>query len=44
MHNKGLVAFLLEFSCDSAGWLFYNCDSKKTYKSIDAVIDEQFTS
>ena len=44
MHNKGLVVFLLEVSCYSAGCLFYNSDSKKTYKSIYAAFDEQFTS
>ena len=32
------------FPDDSAGWLFYVPSTKKTYISLDAVVDENFTS
>jgi len=42
--QQGIRAIFVGFPDDSSGWLFYVPSTKRTYISIDAVFDENFTS
>ena len=42
--QQGIRGIFVDFSDDSSGWLFYVPDMKRTYISLDAVFDENFTS
>ena len=42
--QQGIRGIFVGFPDDSAGWLFYVPSTKKTYISLDAVFDENFTS
>ena len=42
--QQGLRGIFVGFPEDSAGWLFYVPSSRKTYISLDAVFDEDFTT
>lgn len=42
--QQGTHGIFVGIPDDSAGWLFYVTDSKKTYISMDAVFYEHFTS
>ena len=42
--QQGTCGIFVGIPDDSAGWLFYVPDARKTYISMDAVFDEQFTS
>ena len=42
--QQGIRGIFVGFPDDSAGWLFYVPDMKRTYISLDAVFDENFTS
>ena len=42
--QQGIRGIFVGFPEDSSDWLFYVPDSKRTYISLDAVFDENFTS
>ena len=42
--QQGVRGIFVGFPTDSAGWLFYVPDANRTYISMDAVFDENFTS
>ena len=42
--QQGVRGIFVGFPVDSAGWLFYVPDAKRTFISMDAVFDEEFTS
>ena len=42
--QQGIRGIFVGFPEDSSGWLFYVPDTKRTYISLDAVFDENFTS
>ena len=42
--QQGIGGIFVGFPEDSSGWLFYVPDTKRTYISLDAVFDENFTS
>ena len=42
--QQGIRGIFVGFPEDSSGWFFYVPDSKRTYISLDAVFDENFTS
>ena len=42
--QQGMRGIFVGIPDDSAGWLFYVPDARKTYISMDAIFDENFTS
>ena len=42
--QQGIRGIFVGFPEDSSGWLFYVPSARKTYISLDAVFDENFTS
>ena len=42
--QQGIRGIFVGFPEDSSGWFFYVPDTKRTYISLDAVFDENFTS
>ena len=42
--QQGIRGIFVGLPDDSAGWLFYVPDAKRTFISLDAIFDEDFTS
>ena len=42
--QQGIKGIFVGFPEDSSGWLFYVSNARKTYISLDAIFDENFTS